>query len=463
MLLYWHRRDRRTADDRGLAAAVDAADGPVLPVYVFDPAVTDRLGARKRAFVDRTVRALRERYRDLESDLLVRSGAAPDVLADLCDEYGVDRVVTTECYDPVRRDRTAAVDAALGVPLETHVDTVLVDPRTLEPSYPTHSQFHADWRERPKPSPASEPAPDALAEITADEPIPIANSDIDLPEAGTEAARERLASFRDAGLRRYADTRDDLAAAVERPLEAVSRLSPYLAASAIGIREVWETVTDVRDAVDGDERRNVDKYAFELTWRELYYHLLAHTPDLATVNYKQFPNEIAWRTDDADFRAWQRGETGYPLVDAGMRQLERDGYIHNRPRQVVASFLTKHLLLDWRRGAAHFRERLVDHDPAVNPGNWQWVASTGTDSVDVRIFDPVAQAAKYDDTGAFVREYVPELTDVPAEAIVEWPTLPADRRAALAPDYPAPIVDRTDAYERAQRVFERALGKRNDG
>ena len=143
-----------------------------------------------------------------------------------------------------------------------------------------------------------------------------------------------------------------------------------------------------------------------------------------------------------------------------MRQLEREGYVHNRPRQVVASFLTKHLLVDWREGARYFTAKLLDHDPASNYGNWQWIASTGTDSVDVRIFDPVSQLRRYDAGATYVKEYVSELRDVPARKVVDWPTLPPGERERLAPEYPDPIVDRNKGYERAQRVFERALGKR---
>ena len=143
-----------------------------------------------------------------------------------------------------------------------------------------------------------------------------------------------------------------------------------------------------------------------------------------------------------------------------MRQLDREGYIHNRPRQVVASFLTKHLLIDWREGARHFRQQLVDHDYASNSGGWQWTASTGTDSVDVRIFDPVSQASKYDDGAQYITEYVPELRDVPADKIIDWPTLSAGERDRLAPEYADPIVDRNQGYERAQETFEAALGKR---
>ncbi|WP_049984306.1 deoxyribodipyrimidine photo-lyase [Halorubrum sp. BV1] len=476
MQLFWHRRDPRTRDNAGLAAAADA--GTVLPVFVVDDDLLATLGARQRAGYLGCVSRLRKRYRDLGSDLVVGVGDPETVLVDLAAEYGVERVVYNEHYRPARRERAQAVAEALaaaGVETASRTDLVLVDPGRLADAYPNHGAFRDDWDAVPKAEPYPEPDPDALADPdhgasvgSADHPaanatpvdVPTPSADIDLPEPGYEAARGRLDRFLDRGIRSYADTRDDLARAVEAPTLAVSRLSPYLAAGAIGIREVWTAAGDCLGDASDDERRNVEKYRDELTWREQQYHLLYHAPDLAEANYKTLPNAIAWRDDDAAFEAWTRGETGYPLVDAGMRQLEAEGYVHNRPRQVVASFLTKHLLIDWRRGARHFTARLVDHDHATNHGMWQWIASTGTDSVDVRIFDPVSQTAKYDPDARFVKAYVPELRDVPADEIVDWPTLSADEREELAPEYPEPIVDRDAAYERAQRVFEEALGKR---
>ncbi|MFB6084260.1 MAG: deoxyribodipyrimidine photo-lyase [Halorientalis sp.] len=464
MRLFWHRRDLRTRDNTGLHAA--AAEGPVVPVFVYDADMLGMVGHRQRAFFLRGVRALKQRYRELDSDLIVRSGDPEEVLPDLVAEFDADAVVTNEHYRPARTNRRRRVEDALaadGVDVETRTDHVLVDPGRLEPSYPNHSQFHDDWEQAPKTTPFPEPDPGDLADVTAETTVPDPGADIDLPEAGYWPARERLDAFLNEGIYTYADTRDDLALAVEKPTQAVSRLSPYLAAGTIGIREVYNDASGVYDAVSGSERRNVDKYRYELSWREQNYHLLYYNPGLPVENYRDFPNDIAWRDGDAaedDFEAWKAGETGYPLVDAGMRQLNREGYVHNRPRQVVASFLTKHLLIDWRKGARYFTKQLVDHDPASNHGNWQWIAGTGTDSVDVRIFDPVSQMAKYDPDADFVTAYVPELRDVPAEKIVDWPTLPAGEREALAPEYPDPVVDRDDAYERAQRVFERALGKR---
>ena len=461
MRLFWHQRDLRTRDNVGLTAA--ARGDEVVPVYVYDTDLLATVGPRQRAFFLEGVRRLQERYRELGSDLVVRAGSPERELVAAAEEYGADELYYNEHYRRRRRDRQDRVERAMGkanVETTSLTDLVLVGPGKLESSYPNHSQFHNDWERVPKQTPVEPPEPDQLADVAADETVPVSDVDIELPEAGYEAARERFDRFCSEGIYTYNDTRDDLPRAAEAPTQAVSRMSPYLAAGMIGVRELWREASEIHDAVHGDEARNVDKYRYELSWREQNYHLLYYNPELPRENYVSFPNEIEWRDDEAAFEAWKRGETGYPLVDAGMRQLEREGYVHNRPRQVVASFLTKHLLVDWRKGARHFTKKLVDHDYASNYGNWQWTASTGTDSVDVRIFDPVSQMAKYDDGAAFVTEYVPELRDVPADRIVEWPNLSRSEREELAPEYPHPIVDRNEGYERAQRTFERALGRR---
>jgi len=461
MRLFWHQRDPRVHDNVGLAAA--AREDTVVPVYVYDTDLLATVGPRQRAFFLEAVRRLQRRYRELGSDLVVRAGTPDEELVALAEEYGADAVYYNEHYRRRRRERQERVDHALanaGVDATSLTDLVLVGPGALEPSYPNHSQFHNDWEQLPKRAPVDAPAETALADVQRSKAVPVPDADIDLPEPGYRAARARLDAFCNEGIYSYSDTRDDLSRAVEAPTQAVSRMSPYLATGMIGIREVWQAASEVHDAVDGSEARNVDKYRYELSWREQNYHLLYYNPDLPRENYRSFPNPIEWRDDEAAFEAWKRGETGYPLVDAGMRQLEAEGYVHNRPRQVVASFLTKHLLVDWRRGARYFTRKLLDHDYASNYGNWQWTASTGTDSVDVRIFDPVSQMAKYDDDATFVTEYVPELRGVPAGKVIEWPNLSRAEREELAPEYHHPVVDRNEGYERAQRVFERALGKR---
>ncbi|MDS0221380.1 DNA photolyase family protein [Haloarcula sp. S1AR25-5A] len=456
MNVFWHQRDLRIPDNRGLTAA--AADDAVLPVYVFDTDLLSNIGKRQRAFLLDGVRALKQAYRDHGGDLLVRDGSTVDVLSEVVSEYDADRVYYNDHYRPVRQNRQQRVDGAL--PTKSLTDLVLVDPARLDSRYENHSRFYDDWQAHHKLPPVDGPDSDSLVAVSDPTTAPTIDVDIDLPTAGYAGARERYDGFLADGIETYSDTRDDMQAAVERPTSAVSRMSPYLAAGMIGIREMWRDATERHTEATGDAQRNIQKYRYELSWREQSYHLLYYTPTLLSENYKSFPNRIAWRNDEGNFEAWKRGETGYPLVDAGMRQLEREGYIHNRPRQNVASFLTKHLLVDWRDGARHFRKRLVDHDPATNAASWQWTASTGTDSVDVRIFDPVAQMHKYDSGADYVTEYVPELRGVPATKIVDWPTLSDEEREELAPDYCHPIVDRNAAYERAQRVFETALGKR---
>jgi len=456
MHVFWHQRDLRLRDNRGLAAA--AADETVVPAFVIDPEVRNVVGNRQWAFWLAGVRALEAQYRERGSDLLVRVGDPGTVIPAVASEYDADRVYYNEHYRPVRRERQRAVDDAIETTAVT--DLTLVDPAGLDARYGNHSRFYDDWQAREKPAPIPTPDAGSLAAVSDGQTVPDPDTDIDLPAAGYGAARDRWERFLADGIDSYSDTRDDMRAAVERPVGAVSRISPYLAAGMIGIRELWADATERYRAVDGDARRNVEKYRYELSWREQNYNLLAHHPSLPSENYESFPNAIAWENDPDHLAAWKRGETGYPLIDAGMRQLNEEGYVHNRPRQNVASFLTKHLLVDWREGLAYFEAQLLDHDPANNAANWQWTASTGTDSVDVRIFDPVAQMAKYDDEADYVTEYVPELRGVDPETIVDWPTLPGDERAALAPEYPDPIVDRNRAYERAQRVFETALGKR---
>jgi len=456
MNLFWHQRDLRIPDNRGLALA--ATQEPTLPVYVVDTGLLTQVGKRQRTFLMNGVRTLKRRYRELGSDLLVCAGKPAETLATLVSEHDVDQVYYNRHYRPARRNRQLAVDGR--VPTKSVTDLVLVDPERLASQYPTHSQFYNDWQDEHKLTPFDVPEADRLVSLSDDTGPPTITTDIDLPAAGYPAARDRYDQFLDAGIESYNDTRDDMRRAVERPVGAVSRLSPYIAAGMLGLREIWADASERYDAARGSARKNVDKFRYELSWREQNYHLLYYNPTLLIENYKSFPNEIKWRTDSEQFEAWKRGETGYPFVDAGMRQLNREGYVHNRPRQIVASFLTKHLLIDWRKGAKYFQKQLIDHDPANNYANWQWTASTGTDSVDVRIFDPVSQMSKYDDGAAYVTEYVPELRDVSPGKIVDWPTLSRDERARLAPEYPHPIVDRNQGYERAQRTFERALGKR---
>ncbi|CAD6551567.1 Deoxyribodipyrimidine photo-lyase [Paraburkholderia hiiakae] len=273
--------------------------------------------------------------------------------------------------------------------------------------------------------------------------------------AGEEAALARLRAFLATDLDAYAGERDEPGDA------ATSRLSPYLAVGAISPRQVWAALRAAQHAHGhGSARRatSAEKFASELGWREFCHYQRYHYADLATRNLRPAFDAMPWRKDTAGLRAWQRGLTGYPLVDAGMRELWHTGWMHNRVRMVVASFLTKHLLIDWRAGESWFWDTLVDADPASNPANWQWVAGSGVDAAPYfRIFNPVLQGQKFDPRGAYVRRWVPELAALP-DALVHqpWKANAQQREAAgvrLGKNYPEPVVEHELARQRALEAY----------
>jgi deoxyribodipyrimidine photo-lyase len=271
---------------------------------------------------------------------------------------------------------------------------------------------------------------------------------------GETAARTRLADFLD-GIRGYADDRDR----PDKP--ATSRLSSHLRFGEISASEVFHAARFAADT--GAPSRDTQKFLSELGWREFSYHLLHHFPDLATKNLQARFDAFPWRDDAAALTAWQRGRTGYPIVDAGMRELWHTGWMHNRVRMVVASFLIKHLLIDWRRGEEWFFDTLVDADPANNTASWQWVAGSGADAAPYfRIFNPVLQGEKFDPHGAYVRRWVPEIAALPDRFIHKpWMASPlelAEAKIALGKTYPAPIVDHDTARKRALAAFGHVTG-----
>jgi deoxyribodipyrimidine photo-lyase len=467
MQVFWHRRDLRTVDNQGLAAAADAADEGVVPVFCFDDEVLQYGSASRVAFMLDALARLRERYRELGSDLLVRHGDPSAVLPELAREFDADRVVWNHDYSGLAVERDEAVRAALdddGTAHEQFHDAVHHEPGAIRTNagdpYSVYTYFWKKWRDREKADPAAEPTAADLADVSG-EALPTGSAlgfeepAASLPDAGTEAARERLENFCERDIYRYEDARDYPADA------ATSRLSQDLKFGTIGVREVYERTEAAKDEADGeDERESVAEFQGQLAWREFYLQVLYFNPEVVATNYKSYQYPIEWRDDEAELAAWKRGETGYPIVDAGMRQLRQEGYVHNRVRMIVASFLTKDLMVDWRAGYEHFREYLVDHDTANDNGGWQWAASTGTDAQPYfRIFNPTSQQERYDPDAEYITEYVPELRGVPAEKIHDWPELDDAERETLAPEYPAPIVDHSERREEALAMFEAARGE----
>jgi deoxyribodipyrimidine photo-lyase len=465
--LHWHRRDLRTADNRTLAAA---AEHVTIPVCVFDPDVLAHGSPPRVAFMLDALAALRERYRDGGSDLLLAEGDPADVLSELATEHGADVVTWARDYSGLARERDERVRKALeesGIECEPVHDAVLHEPGTITTNdgdpYAVFSYFEDKWHDRPKADPVKEPDADALHDAdgldTGSLPSPsdldFEEPEADIPPAGTEAARDLLDAFVDDDIFRYADRRDFPADG------CTSRLSPHLKWGTIGVREVYAATAQAMATARSDaERESVREFQSQLAWREFYTQVLRYNPSVVTENYRQYDREIEWRDDPEELRAWTDGETGYPIVDAGMRQLRSEAFVHNRVRMIVASFLTKDLLVNWRRGYDWFRRKLVDHDTANDNGGWQWAASTGTDAQPYfRIFNPVTQGERHDPDAEYITEYVPELRDATPEQIHNWTEFDDAERERIAPDYPAPIVDHAERREAALAMFRRARGE----
>jgi deoxyribodipyrimidine photo-lyase len=481
MRIHWHRRDLRLADNpalvgRGVEGAT--AETPVVGLFVFDPAVLDEAAPPRLAFMLDALDSLRANYRERGGELLVARGDSETVLADVAAELDAALVTWAADYSGLARERDAAVRQALsdaGVDRHAEHQEVHHKPGTITTNsgdpYKVFTYFSKKWHDRQK-EPATEPPAAAdlaavngrldgtaageflLSELPSLGELGFDQPEADIPTASTERARERLDEFCASDIYRYGDRRDYPAD------RCTSRLSGYLSYGLIGVRELYERTEQARAAAESeDERESVHEYQDQLAWREFYTQVLWDRPDVVTNNYKTYENPIEWDDDPEAVQAWKNGETGYPIVDAGMRQLREEGYMHNRVRMIVASFLTKDLLIDWRVGYNWFREKLYDHNTANNNGGWQWAASTGTDAQPYfRIFNPMTQGERYDPDAEYIKRYVPELTDTPAEVIHEWHETSLGTRKMHAPDYPGPIVDHSERREAALSMFERARG-----
>mgnify|MGYP001470466704 CR=1 FL=1 len=442
--IVWLRSDLRVHDHPALFAAAQE-HARVVPLFVED----DRLmGARRgpraaflRGCLDELDGALRERG----AALVVRSGRPEDVVPVLAAEVGAAEVLWTSDVSPFARARDRAVTAALqaiGIAPAPHPGRYCADvsqPRTKAGRPLT--VFTPFWRaQRELPRRAVFEAPAALRLPDGLDPgaLPAGPSlEDELPEPfcrpGETAARAAMAAWIDGPVDAYADRHDDLTG-------GTSGLSPYLRFGCISPRELEERALDR----GGD---GAAAFVRQLAWRDFYAHVLLLHPDNARLEFQPRYRDLAWDDDDELLAAWTAGRTGYPLVDAGMRQLAATGWMHNRARMVVGSFLTKDLHLDWRAGEAWFGRMLLDGEPPQNNGNWQWVASTGVDPAPYfrRIFNPVLQQEKFDPGGVYVRRWVPELRDVPAARLTRpWTMSEVEQREAgcvIGRDYPGPIVD----------------------
>lgn len=437
-------RDLRVHDHPPLHAAVRSARR-VVPLFVLDPAVLEAAGGspNRIAVLHASLVDLQAACTARGGRLLIRRGDTTEVVRGLAEEVGADELHLAADVSSFARRREGRLRSLAAGPLRgrlvvtAHQVHAIQEPGSITPSGGDHFKvFTPYWRRwvdtprhEPLPAPARIPTPDGLGGDVVpalEELTDLSALAARLPAGGEEAARAALDAWLDDGIERYDEGRDRLGS------DATSRLSHHLHLGTL-------SATTVADRLD---RRRTGHEAFlrQLCWRDLNHQLLAARPELVDTDLR--PRGDQWRHDPDALAAWQAGRTGYPLVDAGMRQLLVEGFMHNRARMVTASFLTKHLYLDWRLGAAHFLRHLVDGDLANNQAQWQWVAGTGMDPRPNRVFNPVLQSERYDPHGDYLRRYVPELAGMSAERIhAPW-------RAGGAPGYPPPLVDHAEARER---------------
>ena len=467
--LWWARRDLRLKDNQALAGALAHAD-QVIPVFVLDPVLLGApdAGEKRVAFLFGGLRALDAELRARGSRLIVRRGDPADELADLLAESGADAVFAEEDVWPYAQRRDARVADVLPLHL---VEGLTVHPagavlKTDGAPYMVFTPFSRRWKDLPLPDESAIlPAPAQIFTPSGISSLPIPEepalpSSVPFPPGEAEA-RRRLAAFtngEDKPMYRYAGMRDRM------DVDGTSRLSPYLRFGMISARQaVVAARMALESAPQSETRRGAETWLNELIWREFYQAILYHFPGVLNRSFRANLQAIRWENDEAAFAAWRKGRTGYPVVDAAMRQLARTGWMHNRARMVVASFLVKDLLIDWRWGERQFMLHLVDGDPASNNGGWQWTAGTGTDAAPYfRIFNPVLQGKKHDPDGSYVRRWVPELAGVPDRFIHEPWKMPDDVQeecgCTIGREYPAPIVNHAWARERTLAAYSRARG-----
>ncbi len=457
-VLWWLRRDLRLDDNDALRAAL-AGGRRVVPVFVLDPVLLDgpTSSPTRTAFLLGGLRALDASLRARGSRLVARRGRPVEVLARLLAETGATAIYAEDDHSPyaVRRDS----EVGRQLPVHFFGSSAIRPPGTVLKAdgspYTVFTPFSRAWLAQPLPGRGDLwAAPSALPDPgdAAGEPLPATPA---LPAAvpfppGEAEAQRRLRAFAAESIAAYDLLRDRV------DMEGTSRLSPYLRFGMVAPRAA--AVAALAAQAEQTGGGGAGRWLNELIWRDFYIHILAHFPAVAHESFRPAARAIAWRNDPREFIAWCAGETGYPIVDAAMRQLNTSGWMHNRARMIVASFLVKDLLIDWRWGERWFMRRLVDGDPAANNGGWQWTAGTGTDAAPYfRVFNPVTQGRKFDPVGRYVRHWLPALAGVPDAFVHEpWRLDAAGQRAAgcvIGRDYPLPIVDHALARERVLAAY----------
>jgi deoxyribodipyrimidine photo-lyase len=427
--VFWFRRDLRLEDNAGLFHALQSGY-PVIPLFIFDKEILDKLPKddKRVLFIHQRLSALQEKLRRAGSSLIVRYGEPETIWRSLCDEFSIQAVYTNHDYEPYARSRDKRIAALLetnAIGFHTFKDQVIFEKNEILSGagtpYTVFTPYSRKWRERFDPAVSKAWPSASLSEsffraqpqqILSLESMGFADGAFPFP---SETPDPEI-------VRHYDKTRDFPA------MDGTSRMGIHLRFGTISIRDLVSRAWQLNST-----------YLNELIWREFYMQILWNFPHVAESAFRPAYDHIPWRNDEAEFRKWCNGKTGYPIVDAGMRELNETGYMHNRVRMITASFLTKHLLIDWRWGEAWFAEKLLDFELSSNNGGWQWAAGSGCDAAPYfRVFNPELQMKKFDPKLKYVRHWVPEFG---------------------TPLYPAPMVEHKHARDRAIATYKGALAR----
>ncbi len=453
----WFRRDLRVEDNPALFNA-SAGDRPVIPLFVVDEDLVARIPSDGAAFdfQSECLHDLSDNLEKLGTGLVVRGGKLKTAFAQIIEEAKPEAVYFNRDYDPDALDRDKMITDFLesqNVGVKSFDDVVIHPPDEVTSSqggpYTVFTPYSAKWKKLRKPAPVGKPNPVLPARLRSD-PIPGAKdfgrqtTIFDRSVRGGEtAAKEQWSLFLREILPGYADSRDYPAR------KGTSMMSAYLRFGCISPVRMYSDLRALEFEASSQERNSVEKYVGELVWREFYISALYYFPFTALRNYRRMFDGVKWPLNERLFAAWKEGRTGFPLVDAAMRQLNATGWMHNRVRMVVASFLTKDLHIDWRWGEEYFARKLIDIEKASNVGGWQWSASTGVDPAPLRIFNPVLQSRRFDEDGQYIKTWLPELGAVPARYIHQPdkmnPAFQKEIGVVIGKNYPAPVADHREA------------------
>lgn len=459
LVIHWFRRDLRIADNSALYHASKA--GGVIPVYILSSWKKNHswTGSNRQKFLCGCLDSLSKNLETLNSKLIIREGAAIPALKKLIGETGATAVYFNRDPDPFGKKTEQELNALcidLGIECCGYDDVALHTPteiltQTGNP-YKVYTPYSNNWLSRPKPLPLPKPRPLNTPRNIPSLPLPtlshwkLHDSTTTLPEPGERAARERMKNAIAKIIGHYSDKRDIPS------LEATSRLSQDLRYGLISIRTLYAKVASAQNSAIGRSRASIQIYIKELAWREFYFAILHHFPHVLDHEFNPDWKGLPWDEPGENFEKWKSGNTGFPIVDAGMRQLLQTGFMHNRVRMITAMFLTKDLHIDWKLGESHFMQHLTDGEIASNNGGWQWSAGTGADAAPYfRIQNPWSQTTKHDPTGVYIKRWIPELSHVDPKKF----QAPPENNHPLAPNYPLPCVDHKTERERTLAIFKK--------